>query len=178
MDLRVIGWGGKDWIHLAQDRDQWRISVDVVPNLLVPWNGVNSRVARRLASSKERLNIYIVYAWNGAYLTRDIFRHLALDSVCKRINKALVTYSYSDIKTVGRTNCLIVGPSSVILPAVCTWQKLTYSHDLQLILPVHKYKLAAAFRNDCRIAIAASVLTWTPIIAPSSPSEELDCVCI
>jgi hypothetical protein len=22
MDLRVIGWGGTDWIDLAQDRDQ------------------------------------------------------------------------------------------------------------------------------------------------------------
>jgi hypothetical protein len=24
MDLREIGWGGIDWIDLAQDRDQWR----------------------------------------------------------------------------------------------------------------------------------------------------------
>jgi hypothetical protein len=24
MDLRVIGWGGVDWIDLAQGRDQWR----------------------------------------------------------------------------------------------------------------------------------------------------------
>jgi hypothetical protein len=24
MDLREIGWDGTDWIHLAQDRDQWR----------------------------------------------------------------------------------------------------------------------------------------------------------
>jgi hypothetical protein len=24
MDLTEIGWGGMDWIHLAQDRDQWR----------------------------------------------------------------------------------------------------------------------------------------------------------
>jgi hypothetical protein len=23
MDLREIGWGGIDWIDLAQDRDQW-----------------------------------------------------------------------------------------------------------------------------------------------------------
>jgi hypothetical protein len=23
MDLRGIGWGGMDWIDLAQDRDQW-----------------------------------------------------------------------------------------------------------------------------------------------------------
>jgi hypothetical protein len=24
MDLREIGWGGVEWIHLAQDRDRWR----------------------------------------------------------------------------------------------------------------------------------------------------------
>jgi hypothetical protein len=24
MDLREIGWGGMDWIDLAEDRDQWR----------------------------------------------------------------------------------------------------------------------------------------------------------
>jgi hypothetical protein len=27
MDLREIGWGGMDWIDLAQDRDQWRALV-------------------------------------------------------------------------------------------------------------------------------------------------------
>jgi hypothetical protein len=24
MDLREIGWEGVDWMHLAQDRDQWQ----------------------------------------------------------------------------------------------------------------------------------------------------------
>jgi hypothetical protein len=24
MDLREIGWNGRDWIELAQDREQWR----------------------------------------------------------------------------------------------------------------------------------------------------------
>jgi hypothetical protein len=23
-DLREIGWGSMDWIHLVQDRDQWK----------------------------------------------------------------------------------------------------------------------------------------------------------
>jgi hypothetical protein len=27
MDLREIGWGGMDWIDLAQGRDQWRALV-------------------------------------------------------------------------------------------------------------------------------------------------------
>jgi hypothetical protein len=38
MDLREIGWGGMDWIDLAQDRDQWTALVNVVMNLWVPEN--------------------------------------------------------------------------------------------------------------------------------------------
>jgi hypothetical protein len=36
MDLREIGWGGMDWIHLAQDRDQSRPLVSTVMKLRVP----------------------------------------------------------------------------------------------------------------------------------------------
>jgi hypothetical protein len=36
MDVREIGWGGMDWIDLAQDRDQWRALVNTVLNLRVP----------------------------------------------------------------------------------------------------------------------------------------------
>jgi hypothetical protein len=35
-DLREVGWDGRDWIDLAQDRDQWRAYVNVVMNLRVP----------------------------------------------------------------------------------------------------------------------------------------------
>jgi hypothetical protein len=40
MDLRDIGWGGVEWIHLAQDRDRWRAVVNAVMNfqVLVPWS--------------------------------------------------------------------------------------------------------------------------------------------
>jgi hypothetical protein len=36
MDLREMEWGGMDWIHLAQDRDQWQALVNIVMNLQVP----------------------------------------------------------------------------------------------------------------------------------------------
>jgi hypothetical protein len=36
MDLREIRWEGVDWVHLAQDRDQWRAPLNTAMNLLVP----------------------------------------------------------------------------------------------------------------------------------------------
>jgi hypothetical protein len=36
MDVREIGWGGKDWTDLAQDRDHWRARVNTVMKLQVP----------------------------------------------------------------------------------------------------------------------------------------------
>jgi hypothetical protein len=36
MDLREIGFGDVDWIHLAGDRDRWRAVVNAVMNLRVP----------------------------------------------------------------------------------------------------------------------------------------------
>jgi hypothetical protein len=36
MNLREIGWGGKDWIDLAQDRDRWRALVNTIMNFRVP----------------------------------------------------------------------------------------------------------------------------------------------
>ena len=36
MDLQEVGWGGMDWIDLAQDRDRWQILQHVVMNFWVP----------------------------------------------------------------------------------------------------------------------------------------------
>jgi hypothetical protein len=33
IDLQEVGWGGMDWIDLAQDRGRWRGLVNVVMNL-------------------------------------------------------------------------------------------------------------------------------------------------
>jgi hypothetical protein len=35
MDLQEVGWGGKEWIDMAQDRDRWRAVVSAVMNLQV-----------------------------------------------------------------------------------------------------------------------------------------------
>jgi hypothetical protein len=36
MDLTEIGWGGVDWIELAQDRGQGRALVNTIMNFWVP----------------------------------------------------------------------------------------------------------------------------------------------
>jgi hypothetical protein len=35
MNLREIGWGGVEWIHLVQERERWRAVVNAVMNLRV-----------------------------------------------------------------------------------------------------------------------------------------------
>jgi hypothetical protein len=35
VDFSERGWGGMDWIDVAQDRDQWRAVVSTVLNLRV-----------------------------------------------------------------------------------------------------------------------------------------------
>jgi hypothetical protein len=36
MDLGEVGWGGVDWIGLAQDKDNWRGLTNAVINNWVP----------------------------------------------------------------------------------------------------------------------------------------------
>jgi hypothetical protein len=35
MDLMEMGWEGVDWMHLAKDRDQWRVFVNTVMNFRI-----------------------------------------------------------------------------------------------------------------------------------------------
>jgi len=36
INLEDLGYGGVDWIELAQDRDRWRAHVSAVMNLRIP----------------------------------------------------------------------------------------------------------------------------------------------
>ena len=36
MDLQEMGWGGRNWIDLAQHRDRWWALVNAVMNFWVP----------------------------------------------------------------------------------------------------------------------------------------------
>jgi len=41
MDLKKIVWEGVDWMHLAQNRDQWQALVNTVMNFRVPQKAEN-----------------------------------------------------------------------------------------------------------------------------------------
>ena len=41
IDLQEAGWGGTDWIDLAQDRGRWLVLVNAVTNLWVLLNSGN-----------------------------------------------------------------------------------------------------------------------------------------
>jgi hypothetical protein len=36
MDIQEVGWGGMDWIELAQNKNSWRDLVNAIMNVRVP----------------------------------------------------------------------------------------------------------------------------------------------
>jgi hypothetical protein len=59
MDLREVGWEVLDWMHLAQDRDQWRALVSTVMNI---WGYIKAgefpgRFLKKGSTSQDTLGI-------------------------------------------------------------------------------------------------------------------------
>jgi hypothetical protein len=75
MDLRLIVWGGMEWIHLAEDRDQWRTLLNTVKNLRVPV--VGSRTAGGFSRRTQELHRFSVCCSHTFVLSA-----LNLQSVC------------------------------------------------------------------------------------------------
>ena len=55
MDLRGVGWVGRDWIDLAQHRNWWRVLVNEVMNLRDPYNAGKLLSGRGPVSFSRRL---------------------------------------------------------------------------------------------------------------------------
>jgi hypothetical protein len=65
MDLGEVGWGGVDWIGLAQDRNRWRALVNSVLNLRVLRNArkLSSGLTSSGLSSSAQLHRVIKVGW-------------------------------------------------------------------------------------------------------------------
>jgi hypothetical protein len=60
MNLGEVGWGGVDWIGLAQDRHKWRALVNAIMNLQETIKWLHKWWPPRVASSSIELVSYIL----------------------------------------------------------------------------------------------------------------------
>jgi hypothetical protein len=72
MDLGEIGWVGMDWIDLAQDREKWRILVNVVLYILFQW-----------ISMSALYMFFHIHMECYRVMRLSVLSHLSLVLVCK-----------------------------------------------------------------------------------------------
>ncbi|KAJ4444673.1 hypothetical protein ANN_06470 [Periplaneta americana] len=59
MDLREVGYDGRDWIKLAQDRDRWRVYVRAAMNLSGSLKAILSHFLQVLVLSESGMDIAV-----------------------------------------------------------------------------------------------------------------------
>jgi hypothetical protein len=60
MDLEEVGWGGMDWSHLAQDRNQWRALMNMITNFRFHKMLGTSEIAKQeIFSSTELESLFV-----------------------------------------------------------------------------------------------------------------------
>jgi hypothetical protein len=93
MDIKEIVWEGVDWIHVAQERNQWRLLVNTVMNYRVLWK------------SGKFLSMWVTVSFSRRILFQDV------SFVSSRTLVLLVKYSVylSKFKTDTSSNwsCLL-----------------------------------------------------------------------
>jgi hypothetical protein len=62
MNVRKIGWGGVNWIYLAQDRKRRRAIVNTVMNLWVPQNVEKFFISRAIGGFSRKTQLHGIFS--------------------------------------------------------------------------------------------------------------------
>jgi hypothetical protein len=96
MDLRERGWGGMDWIDVAQYRDRWRALVNTVMNLRVPYNAGNVSSSCTIGGFSRRAQLH---EWVSELQSSPSNRKLK--TICSRLSYCYFTLYKELLSRVG-----------------------------------------------------------------------------
>jgi hypothetical protein len=86
MDLGELEWEGVDLIHLAQDREQWRVLMNTVMILRVPYPSIHTYIhshARTYICTTVHLYFLAYHSQNCCDFKPDLVSHYTAWSVLK-----------------------------------------------------------------------------------------------